>query len=75
MDCQLCCKRGTASPALKDMPKSPWSLAPPVRDDSLLFFRAKVEEVERIRGAMEVYANSTGQLINPRKCSIMFGVL
>jgi hypothetical protein len=42
-------------------------------DDSLLFFKANVEQANRVKDILEVYAASTGQLINPNKCSIMFG--
>jgi hypothetical protein len=42
-------------------------------DDSLLFFQAKVEQANKVKEILEVYATSTGQLINPNKCSIMFG--
>jgi hypothetical protein len=39
----------------------------------LLFFRANAEEATKIQGVLNTYANSTGQLINPGKCSILFG--
>jgi hypothetical protein len=42
-------------------------------DDSLLFFKAQAEQATRIQSILNVYAASTGQLINPGKCSIMFG--
>jgi hypothetical protein len=42
-------------------------------DDSLLFFKANGEQVLKIKEILETYATSTGQLINPSKCSIMFG--
>jgi hypothetical protein len=42
-------------------------------DDSLLFFKANVEHANKIRAALQLYASSTSQLINPGKCSIMFG--
>jgi hypothetical protein len=42
-------------------------------DDSLLFFKANGEHAAKIKEILEIYASSTGQLINPNKCSIMFG--
>jgi hypothetical protein len=42
-------------------------------DDSLLFFKDNVEQANRVKGILEIYAASIGQLINPNKCSIMFG--
>jgi hypothetical protein len=42
-------------------------------DDSLLFFKARKEDALRIHGVLDIYASSTGQLINPSKCSILFG--
>jgi hypothetical protein len=42
-------------------------------DDSLLFFKASGEQATEIKEVLEIYASSTGQLINPNKCSIMFG--
>jgi hypothetical protein len=42
-------------------------------DDSLLFFQARVDQAIRVKEILDVYASSTGQLINPGKCSIMFG--
>jgi hypothetical protein len=42
-------------------------------DDSLLFFKATVAQANRVRLVLDSYENSTGQLINPGKCSIMFG--
>jgi hypothetical protein len=42
-------------------------------DDSLLFFKASPGEAERVKQVIEEYASSTGQLINPTKCSIFFG--
>lgn len=41
-------------------------------DDSLLFFKAEVEQARRIKEALNLYENSTGQLINPSKCSLLF---
>jgi hypothetical protein len=42
-------------------------------DDSLLFFKARGDQAARIKGVLDIYASSTGQLINPSKCSILFG--
>ena len=41
-------------------------------DDSLLFFKAEVEQARRIKDDLNLYENSTGQLINPSKCSLLF---
>lgn len=42
-------------------------------DDTLLFFSAEERQAEVVKEVLESYALSTGQLINPTKCSIMFG--
>jgi hypothetical protein len=42
-------------------------------DDSLLFFKAQANEAVRVKTVLQEYATSTGQLINPSKCSIFFG--
>jgi hypothetical protein len=42
-------------------------------DNSLLFFKAQAHEAVRVRMVLQEYATSTGQLINPSKCSIFFG--
>jgi hypothetical protein len=42
-------------------------------DDSLLFLKAQLGQAIKIKEVLEVYASSTGQLINPNKCSVMFG--
>jgi hypothetical protein len=42
-------------------------------DDTLLFFKAQQDQAQRVKEVLESYAKSTGQLINPSKCSIMFG--
>jgi hypothetical protein len=42
-------------------------------DDSLLFFKAQDAQAIKIKEVLDIYASSTGQLINPAKCSIMFG--
>ena len=42
-------------------------------DDSLLFFKAEVQQAERVKQVLVEYGQATGQLINPEKCSIFFG--
>jgi hypothetical protein len=42
-------------------------------DDSLLFFKADAEQANRINDVLKVFGKSTGQLLSPAKCSIMFG--
>jgi hypothetical protein len=42
-------------------------------DDTLLFIKAKTEEADVIKEVLSSYESSTGQLINPSICSIMFG--
>jgi hypothetical protein len=42
-------------------------------DDSLLFFKAQGDQALKVKEILDTYASSTGQLINPGKCSIMFG--
>ena len=42
-------------------------------DDTLLFFKADPQEAENIRNIILAYEGATGQLINPAKCSILFG--
>jgi hypothetical protein len=39
----------------------------------LLFFKAQVTQAIQVKKVLDMYAASTGQLINPGKCSIMFG--
>jgi hypothetical protein len=51
--------------------------APPIShllftDDSLLFFKASGEQALKIREVLHTFCTSTGQLINPAKCSILF---
>lgn len=41
-------------------------------DDSLLFFKATQQQAATIKGLLNTYAISTGQLINASKCSILF---
>ena len=40
--------------------------------DTLLFFPGSVDEASKVKDIVEVYANGTGKLINPAKCSIIF---
>jgi hypothetical protein len=42
-------------------------------DDTLLFFKANQDEAIHVRQVLDIYASSTGQLINPSKCSLLFG--
>lgn len=42
-------------------------------DDTLMFFKANSEQANFVKGVISRYANATGQLINPQKCSIQFG--
>jgi hypothetical protein len=44
-------------------------------DDTLLFFKAESGQAERVKHVIEMYASSTGQLINPSKCSVRFSSL
>ncbi|EEE56362.1 hypothetical protein OsJ_05493 [Oryza sativa Japonica Group] len=41
-------------------------------DDSLLFFKAEVDQARSVKEALSLYEKSTGQLINPAKCSLLF---
>lgn len=41
-------------------------------DDSLLFFQAEVDQARSVKEALSLYEKSTGQLINPAKCSLLF---
>lgn len=41
--------------------------------DTLLFFRANAVEAAHVRAVLERYAAATDQIVNPNKCSIMFG--
>jgi len=41
-------------------------------DDTLLFFKANVEQAYVVKQALDLFAGCTGQLINLAKCSIMF---
>lgn len=42
-------------------------------DDTLLFFKAEQQQAMAVKNVLNTYAKGTGQLINPGKCSIMFG--
>ena len=42
-------------------------------DDSLLFFKGDPQQANIIKEVLSDYTRSTGQLINPDKCSILFG--
>ena len=42
-------------------------------DDTLLFFKASSDQATRVKHVLDAYANATGQLINPSKCSMLFG--
>ena len=53
--------------------RAPGISLPLFADGSLLFFKAQVDQSQRIIGVLEQYAAGTGQLINPDKCSIIFG--
>lgn len=44
-------------------------------DDSLLFFKAEVIQATRIKEALDLYERCTGQLINPKECSLLFSAL
>ena len=41
-------------------------------DDSLLLFRASEQQALLVKGVLNTYTGTTGQLINPSKCSILF---
>jgi hypothetical protein len=40
-------------------------------DDSLLFFKANMEQASKINVVLPTYVASTGQLLSPAKCSLM----
>jgi hypothetical protein len=42
-------------------------------DDSLLFFKANMEQASKINVVLRTYEASTGQLLSPEKCSLMLG--
>jgi ribonuclease HI len=41
-------------------------------DDSLLFFKASVEEARAVDSTLKLFQRCTGQLLSPSKCSILF---
>lgn len=41
-------------------------------DDTLLSFKATVEQATQVKDVLHTYARCTGQLVNSAKCSIMF---
>ena len=41
-------------------------------DDTLLFFRATMEQAAEVKNVLDTYGRCTGQQVNPAKCSIMF---
>ena len=42
-------------------------------DDTLLFFEAEQSQTMHVRSILNAYTAATGQLLNPAKCSILFG--
>lgn len=44
-----------------------------IADDTFLLFKAERDQAEHVRSTLRTYEMATGQLINPAKCSIMFG--
>jgi hypothetical protein len=42
-------------------------------DDSLLFFKAKLDQANVIKKVLHEYESGTGQLLSPTKCSLMLG--
>jgi hypothetical protein len=44
-------------------------------DGTLLFMHVSNEQVEAIKRVLDTFEKGTGQLINPMKCSVMFGLL
>ena len=41
-------------------------------DDSLLFFKATIEEARVVDNTLSLFQRCTGQLLSPSKCSILF---
>jgi hypothetical protein len=41
-------------------------------DDSLLFFKATMEEAREVDSALKLFQRCTGQLVSPSKCSLLF---
>ena len=44
-------------------------------DDSLLFFKAHGDEARRLKNAINIFQQGTGQLLSPSKCSMFFSTL
>ena len=42
-------------------------------DDTLLFFKAEEEQARNVKQVLHAYERATGQIINPAKCSALFG--
>jgi hypothetical protein len=42
-------------------------------DDSLLFFEANVDQANKVKVLLNKYEKATGQLLTPRKCSLVLG--
>ena len=42
-------------------------------DDTLLFFKATVQQANTVKQIIKTYEQATGQLLNPAKSSILFG--
>jgi hypothetical protein len=45
----------------------------PFADDTLLFLEATEEQASAVNKTLHMYERCMGQLINPSKCSVMFG--
>lgn len=41
-------------------------------DDSLLFFRASIDQTKAVKEARETFQRATGQLLSANKCSLLF---
>jgi hypothetical protein len=53
--------------------RAPWISHLLFADDTLLFFEASEDQTVLINKVLRRYEEGTNQLINPSKCSIMFG--
>lgn len=42
-------------------------------DHTLLFFKARRAQARKVMQVLQTFCASTGQLVNPKKCSILFG--
>jgi hypothetical protein len=42
-------------------------------DDTLLFIKASDDQAYRIKEVLQTYEKCIGQLVNPLKCSMLFG--